>query len=281
MEVEASTASPSSLAGPTLSASRAVILCDVEPASEAVRLADRCHELKVPVFVASSFGLFSFLFVDLGENHSFTVSRPAAGAAGAAGGGGAGDDGGAPAMVEETRTLSYPPMSRAIRSSWAPLKPRNTPPAVFAWAALHMVATQESKEAGAGGAGAGGAGAGGAGAGAGSGSGSTAITAAAMLAAARQHCVASGVSAGGAGAGAGAGAGSSGGGGSAAYVSEEAFEAIARSRGVDFPPAAAVAGGVLGNEIVKLISGKDEPIHNLFVFDSLGGTGGGIVTLPG
>ena len=37
---------------------------------------------------------------------------------------------------------------------------------------------------------------------------------------------------------------------------------------------AAVVGGVLVNEALKIVTGKDEPLSNFFVFDGMGGGGG-------
>ena len=35
----------------------------------------------------------------------------------------------------------------------------------------------------------------------------------------------------------------------------------------------AVVGGVIANEIIKIISGKERPINNAFLFDALSGEG--------
>lgn len=42
--------------------------------------------------------------------------------------------------------------------------------------------------------------------------------------------------------------------------------------GVDLVPVCAILAGILGQEIVKAISQKDEPICNYFCFDGATGT---------
>ncbi len=49
--------------------------------------------------------------------------------------------------------------------------------------------------------------------------------------------------------------------------------------GCDFSPVAAILGGMLGQELVKVISKKDEPIHNFFVFNGADSQGV-IVAMP-
>lgn len=43
----------------------------------------------------------------------------------------------------------------------------------------------------------------------------------------------------------------------------------------EFNPVCAIIGGVLGQDILKALGGRDPPIANFFVFD--GSTGGGTV----
>ncbi|OIW00260.1 hypothetical protein TanjilG_27511 [Lupinus angustifolius] len=41
----------------------------------------------------------------------------------------------------------------------------------------------------------------------------------------------------------------------------------------EFPPVCAIIGGILGQEVIKAISGKGDPIKNFFFFDALDGKG--------
>ncbi|KAI3785881.1 hypothetical protein L1987_45007 [Smallanthus sonchifolius] len=41
----------------------------------------------------------------------------------------------------------------------------------------------------------------------------------------------------------------------------------------EFPPVSAVLGGILGQEVIKAISGKGDPLKNFFFFDSVDGKG--------
>ncbi|KAL5543873.1 hypothetical protein UlMin_007657 [Ulmus minor] len=41
----------------------------------------------------------------------------------------------------------------------------------------------------------------------------------------------------------------------------------------EFPPVCAVIGGILGQEVIKAISGKGEPLKNFFFFDAMDGKG--------
>lgn len=41
----------------------------------------------------------------------------------------------------------------------------------------------------------------------------------------------------------------------------------------EFPPVCAVIGGILGQEVIKAISGKGDPIKNFFFFDAMDGRG--------
>lgn len=42
---------------------------------------------------------------------------------------------------------------------------------------------------------------------------------------------------------------------------------MARFHGKELSPVAAIVGGVIAQEIIKLLSGNDEPLSNCFVFD--------------
>lgn len=41
----------------------------------------------------------------------------------------------------------------------------------------------------------------------------------------------------------------------------------------EFPPVCAIVGGILGQEVIKAISGKGDPIKNFFLFDAMDGKG--------
>ncbi|XP_022865021.1 SUMO-activating enzyme subunit 1B-1-like, partial [Olea europaea var. sylvestris] len=41
----------------------------------------------------------------------------------------------------------------------------------------------------------------------------------------------------------------------------------------EFPPVCAIIGGILGQEVIKAISGKGDPLKNFFFFDSMDGKG--------
>ena len=45
--------------------------------------------------------------------------------------------------------------------------------------------------------------------------------------------------------------------------------------GAEIAPVCAIIGGILGQEVIKAISHKDEPIYNVFAFDGI--NGGGVV----
>lgn len=68
------------------------------------------------------------------------------------------------------------------------------------------------------------------------------------------------------------------------YVDEAIIAALVDNAGVELSPVAAVVGGIVGNEVVKLMTGKDEPLLNFFVFDAMGATarpalGGAVVAV--
>lgn len=60
----------------------------------------------------------------------------------------------------------------------------------------------------------------------------------------------------------------------AGRVDDAAIGALADGLGKELAPVVAVLGGVVGDEAVKLLTRRDEPLHNVFVFDAMGGTGG-------
>jgi hypothetical protein len=64
------------------------------------------------------------------------------------------------------------------------------------------------------------------------------------------------------------------GGGGAAAAAASAFDSVVQSINAELSPVAAVVGGVLVNEALKIVTGKDEPLSNFFVFDGMGGGGG-------
>jgi ubiquitin-like 1-activating enzyme E1 A len=64
-----------------------------------------------------------------------------------------------------------------------------------------------------------------------------------------------------------------------AWESGAVTEELVAQRAVELSPVAAVMGGMLGNEAVKVVTGKDEPMNNLFVFDAMNGAGGRLFTL--
>lgn len=56
----------------------------------------------------------------------------------------------------------------------------------------------------------------------------------------------------------------------AAWPAEHAAQFVA-GVGVPYPPTAAVFGGVLAQEVIKTVSGKDKPLRNVLVFSALSG----------
>ncbi|KAL3001617.1 hypothetical protein AAZX31_08G011300 [Glycine max] len=42
---------------------------------------------------------------------------------------------------------------------------------------------------------------------------------------------------------------------------------------IEFPPVCAIIGGILGQEVIKAISGKGDPLKNFFFFDAFDGKG--------
>lgn len=50
---------------------------------------------------------------------------------------------------------------------------------------------------------------------------------------------------------------------------------LAALQSAEFAPTCAVVGGILGQDVLNAVGGKEEPVRNLFVFE--GGTGQGRV----
>jgi len=57
------------------------------------------------------------------------------------------------------------------------------------------------------------------------------------------------------------------------------FENLKQSVGVDFCPVGAIVGGILGQEIIKGSTGKEEPISNFFVFSADSSEGNAVALL--
>ncbi len=52
---------------------------------------------------------------------------------------------------------------------------------------------------------------------------------------------------------------------------EDELKQLANTATADVSPVCAVMGGVLGNEVIKAISGKGEPANNMLLFDGMDG----------
>ncbi len=247
VSVDCVPSSPATITDEDLSTLACAVLCDLQPAV-ALDLADRCHHLGVPVYVAESYGFSGVFFVDLGPSYKTIIIRPK------------------PRHREKEKqkeeeneteevqlTLSYATMTDALRTGWSKLHPKTTAVEAYAWLALQDVLLTGS-------------GGGGAGAGAGSSSSSSASAAPAALAEAVVARAGQLLSAGGHAS-------------SSVPALPSVVSTLVSSRGYDLAPVCAVMGGVLAGEVVKVISGKDEPIHNLFVFEGMSGRGGTIVSL--
>lgn len=59
----------------------------------------------------------------------------------------------------------------------------------------------------------------------------------------------------------------------------ELVQEVAKSCRFELPPVAAIVGGMWGREIVKVVSGRDEPLNNFFFFNSA--TSAGTIERPG
>ena len=58
-------------------------------------------------------------------------------------------------------------------------------------------------------------------------------------------------------------------------VTDAFLAGLATSAGIELAPVSAILGGMVGSEVIKIISGKERPINNLFVFN--GKTSDGVV----
>lgn len=96
-----------------------VILCDVDTAA-AIQIAERCHRLTVPVFLATSFGFSSFFFADLGS-HSALITTVKSKAGGEA------------ETTTVQKVIEFKSLQQALSTSWRDLKPKTTMPAVYPW----------------------------------------------------------------------------------------------------------------------------------------------------
>ncbi|KAG6529341.1 hypothetical protein ZIOFF_011538 [Zingiber officinale] len=57
------------------------------------------------------------------------------------------------------------------------------------------------------------------------------------------------------------------------HVPEKLFERILHAGSKLHPPICAILGGILGQEVIKAISGKGDPLKNFFYFDTADGKG--------
>ena len=58
-----------------------------------------------------------------------------------------------------------------------------------------------------------------------------------------------------------------------AFVPDELVSIISSGTGLDLSPIAAVVGGILGQEVIKVLSAKSKPFLNFFLFDGQKGPG--------
>ena len=54
-----------------------------------------------------------------------------------------------------------------------------------------------------------------------------------------------------------------------AFVPDELLRTVWSTHGVEMMPACAVLSGLLAQEVLKLLSGRDAPFHNWLVLDAL------------
>eukprot|EP01102_Stenamoeba_stenopodia_P010716 TRINITY_DN3259_c0_g1_i2.p1 TRINITY_DN3259_c0_g1~~TRINITY_DN3259_c0_g1_i2.p1 ORF type:complete len:129 (-),score=41.41 TRINITY_DN3259_c0_g1_i2:68-454(-) len=59
----------------------------------------------------------------------------------------------------------------------------------------------------------------------------------------------------------------------ATFLDDNLLQQIASWDGAELSPVAAILGGLLGQEIIKVLGGKDEPLHNFFLYHGLDGSG--------
>lgn len=58
------------------------------------------------------------------------------------------------------------------------------------------------------------------------------------------------------------------------------FSEIASGNKLELNPVCAIIGGLLSREILKVVSGKDEPVSNCVVYDGQGATVWNIAEIP-
>ena len=154
-----------------------------------------------------------------------------------------------------TKTLAFTPLSSVLDASATPMptdKKRyasklNTWPSFTAWRAVFSVLAKGQH-----------------------GSNNSDSLSATALEHARQHALARGI---------GAEGSTASGVPLATAVQPDLIEEYARGYGTSLVPVAAVVGGVMGNECLKLVSGKDAPLGGVLLFDGMGGTGGVVLAL--
>jgi ubiquitin-like 1-activating enzyme E1 A len=56
------------------------------------------------------------------------------------------------------------------------------------------------------------------------------------------------------------------------FFSPDELTALVAVAHVDLPPVSAIVAGILGQEVIKAVSQKDEPICNVFCFDGVAGS---------
>ena len=57
------------------------------------------------------------------------------------------------------------------------------------------------------------------------------------------------------------------------YVSQDFLQVVAKNTESELSAVCALVGGILAQEIIKVISAKDEPIKNFFIYDGFSTTG--------
>uniref|UniRef100_A0A7S3ENL7 THIF-type NAD/FAD binding fold domain-containing protein n=1 Tax=Rhodosorus marinus TaxID=101924 RepID=A0A7S3ENL7_9RHOD len=55
--------------------------------------------------------------------------------------------------------------------------------------------------------------------------------------------------------------------------SEQHLRSFAHAARTEVPPVSAIVGGIYGREVIKYLTGKDEPLNNLFFFDAIRSAG--------
>lgn len=48
---------------------------------------------------------------------------------------------------------------------------------------------------------------------------------------------------------------------------------IARTTNLEFPPTTAILGGLVGQDVLNTLGGKQKPIHNFMIFEGDSGAG--------